>query len=233
LYSGQGEFAGLQLHSAHYRSPDAFAGRRVLVVGGGNSGAQILAEVSRVADIIWVTRRPPRFLPDNVDGRVLFDRATARYRALQAGTTVTTDTGAGLGQIVMTPAVREARERGVLRSAGPFARFTPTGVVWPDGRETPADAVIWCTGFRPALGHLAPLGVFDTGGRIAIAGTRAIAEPRLWLVGYGEWTGFASATLIGVGRSARATAEEIAADLGASPRHPSVTSSAAIVRAAR
>jgi hypothetical protein len=31
----------------------------------------------------------------------------------------------------------------------------------------------------------------------------------LWLVGYGDWTGFASATLIGVGRSARATVEEI------------------------
>jgi hypothetical protein len=38
-------------------------------------------------------------------------------------------------------------------------------------------------------------------------------EPRLWLLGYGEWTGFASATLIGVGRSARSTAAEVAADL--------------------
>ncbi|HEU5425186.1 MAG TPA: ArsO family NAD(P)H-dependent flavin-containing monooxygenase [Nitrolancea sp.] len=230
-YPGQGEFAGQQLHSAQYRSPKVFAGQRVLVVGGGNSGAQILAEVSRVAETTWVTRRPPRFLPDDVDGRVLFDRATARYHALVTGAAVPAADGGGLGQIVMTPAVREARERGVLQSAGPIARFTAAGVVWPDGRETPADAVIWCTGFRPALGHLAPLGVVGAGGRVAVAGTRSVAEPRLWLVGYGEWTGFASATLIGVGRSARATAEEIAASLAGTPQRPAAPSPAAIVGA--
>ena len=76
--------------------------------------------------------------------------------------------------------------------------------------------MLWCTGFRPALGHLRPLGVLDGRGRAAVggaAGTRALGEPRLWLVGYGDWTGFASATLIGVGRSARATVEEITAAL--------------------
>lgn len=231
LFPGQGAFTGRQLHSAQYRSPEAFAGQRVLVVGGGNSGAQILAEVSRVAETTWVTRRPPRFLPDDVDGRVLFDRATARYRALATG--VAEPPGEGLGQIVMTPAVREARERGALRSAGPFAHFTATGVVWPDGRETPAEAVIWCTGFRPALGHLAPLGVLGAGGRVAVAGTRAVAEPRLWLVGYGEWTGFASATLIGVGRSARATAEEVAAAIGATAQPPVAPISTAPLGAVR
>jgi hypothetical protein len=95
-----------------------------------------------------------------------------------------------------------------------FASFTPHGVAWPDGREREADAVIWATGFRPALGHLAPLGVVGVDGRVAVRGTRSLAEPRLWLLGYGEWTGFASATLIGVGRTARATVEEIAGGLG-------------------
>lgn len=41
----------------------------------------------------------------------------------------------------------------------------------------------------------------------ATVGTRAVAEPHLWLVGYGDWTGFA--TLLGVGRSARAKSAEI------------------------
>jgi hypothetical protein len=54
---------------------------------------------------------------------------------------------------------------------------------------------------------------------VATRGTRALAEPRLWLVGYGDWTGFASATLIGVGRSARQTVEEIKAALQ-SPEGP-------------
>lgn len=74
--------------------------------------------------------------------------------------------------------------------------------------------MIWCTGFRPALGHLADLHVHDDTGRIAVNGTRSVREPRLWLVGYGDWTGYASATLIGVGRTARATAEQIDGALG-------------------
>ena len=61
----------------------------------------------------------------------------------------------GLGDVVMVPPVREARERGVLHAVRPFVRFTEHGVVWVDGSESAVDAVIWCTGFRPALGHLA------------------------------------------------------------------------------
>jgi putative flavoprotein involved in K+ transport len=47
-----------------------------------------------------------------------------------------------------------------------------------------------------------------------LEGNRSVREPRLWLVAYGNWTGFASATLIGLGRSARAVATEIAEILG-------------------
>jgi thioredoxin reductase len=166
----------------------------VLVVGGGNSGAQILAEVSRVADASWVTLEAPLFLPDEVDGRVLFERATPV---------------GGLGDIVMVPSVKEARERGVLRSVRPFERFTADGVIWGGGKREPIDAVVWCTGFRPALGHLEALGLVRSDGTVETHGTRSAREPRLWLVGYGEWTGFASATLIGVMRSARETAAEI------------------------
>jgi putative flavoprotein involved in K+ transport len=206
-YEGQEEFRGVQLHSAQYRSPAAFTGRRVVVVGGGNSGAQILAEVSRVADVTWVTLEEPRFLPDQVDGRYLFDQATERYRAHREGRPV--GPPLGLGDIVMVAPVREARDRGTLRSERPFVRFTRDGVVWPDGRAERIDVVIWCTGFRPALQHLRPLGVVESDGRVLLTGNRAVREPRLWLVGYGEWTGFASATLIGVGRGARAVAGEI------------------------
>jgi hypothetical protein len=114
--------------------------------------------------------------------------------------------------------VREARDRGQLTSRRPFTRFTPSGVVWPDGSEQPVDAVIWCTGFRYALDVLRPLGVVTTDGVVEVAGTRSIREPRLWLVGYGEWTGDASATIIGVGRTARQTAREIAEELAGSAR---------------
>ncbi|WP_372728674.1 ArsO family NAD(P)H-dependent flavin-containing monooxygenase [Nocardioides sp.] len=217
--AGSDLFAGLQLHAADYRRPEDLAGRRVVVVGGGNSAAQIVAEVSTTATTTWVTRRPPRFLPDDVDGRDLFAAATARLRALDEGR----EHGGvgGLGDIVMVPEVREARDRGVLDEVRPmFSRMTPTGVAWPDGREELADVVIWCTGFRPALRHLAPLGLRGPDGRVAVdgpSGTQAVEEPRVFLVGYGDWTGPASATLVGVGPSARATAAAVVGRLHAGP----------------
>lgn len=207
-YPGAELFHGQQLHSAHYANAQPFAGKRVLVVGGGNSGAQILAEVSKVADTTWVTPVEPLFLADDVDGRVLFERATERWKAQSEGRVIDQPVG-GLGDVVMVPPVVEARERGVLHSVRPFMRFTPNGVIWPDGTETAVDAVIWCTGFQPALHHLADLGVITEEGRVLVDSTRSTVEPRLWLVGYGEWTGSASATLIGVTRTARTTAAEI------------------------
>lgn len=208
---GREAFRGIQLHSADYRAPDDLAGKRVLVVGGGNSGAQILAELSLMADTTWVTLADPTFLPDHVDGRYLFDQATELYRAMKEGRPP--PPVADLGDIVMVPPVRDARDRGVLRAVRPFVRMTERGVVWADGREAAVDAIVWCTGFRAALDPLWPLGVVEPDGRVLVNGTRSVREPMLWLVGYGHWTGFASATLIGVGRSARATVDEIAAAL--------------------
>jgi cation diffusion facilitator CzcD-associated flavoprotein CzcO len=212
---GRDQFAGEQLHSARYTSPEPFAGKRVIVVGGGNSAAQLLAELSLVADTTWATREPPSFLADHIDGRLLFREESAIYNARLEGRA---GPPPSLGDIVMVPAVREARERGVLTSVAMFTRMTRDGVVWPDGREERVDVVIWCTGFRAALAHLAPLGVVEPTGRARVAGTRALVDPRLWLVGYGNWTGYASATLIGVGRTARATVEEIRAALGTSTK---------------
>lgn len=201
-YPGRSAFVGVQLHSAHYQSPEAFAGKRVLVVGGGNSGAQIMAEVSLVADATWVTVTEPLFLPDDVDGRVLFQRATDRWKAQLEGRAVDAPVG-GLGDIVAIPGVRAARARGALDSRRPFTAFHAHGVTWPDGRDEPIDAVIWCTGFRPALDHLRPLGVVEADGRVAVEDGRSTRQPRLWLMGYGDWTGAASATIVGVTRAAR------------------------------
>jgi putative flavoprotein involved in K+ transport len=214
-YPGMGLFGGRQLHSAQYAGPEPFAGQQVVVVGGGNTGAQLLAELSLVAETTWVTLRPPRFLPDDVDGRALFAVPPARRRALDAGGD---DPGgvASLGDVVMVPPVRQARDRGVLVARPMFERVTPTGVAWADGTALDADVLLWCTGFRPDLAHLAPLGLRGPDGRIPTEGTRAFTEPRLHLLGYGDWTGPASATLIGVGRTAREAVREITTRLGAS-----------------
>ncbi|MFJ4778107.1 ArsO family NAD(P)H-dependent flavin-containing monooxygenase [Streptomyces sp. NPDC088762] len=205
---GRRDFAGRQVHSAHYQGPRDFAGQRVIVVGGGNSGAQIAADLTGHADLTWVTRRPPRYLADDIDGRALFDHATARRRALDEGRA---DTGgvASLGDIVAVPPVRAARDAGLLAVRQMFSRLTVGGVEWADGTQAEADAVIWCTGFRPALAHLAGLRLRGTRGHITTSGTRSVEDPRFHFLGYGDWTGPASATLIGVGRPARETARQI------------------------
>lgn len=59
-YPGQETFRGRQLHTAQYPGPEAFAGLRVVVVGGGASGTQHLLEIAPyAAATTWVTRRPP------------------------------------------------------------------------------------------------------------------------------------------------------------------------------
>jgi putative flavoprotein involved in K+ transport len=154
VYPGMDQFQGVHLHASDYDTPQPFAGQRVAMVGGGNSAAQILADLHQVADTTWLTLRPPRFLPDHVDGRTLFDVATARRRALDAGEQ---DTGgpAGLGDIVMLPPVRAACEHGALVAEAMFERLTEHGRAWTDRRQRPIDALIWCTGVpaRPGAPH--------------------------------------------------------------------------------
>lgn len=158
-YEGYERFEGLQMHSAHYVNPEPFINKKVIVVGG-NSGAQILAKVSKVADTTWVTTTPPQFLSDDVDGRVLFLRATERLKAQQEGRMIDQPVG-GLDDIIMIDSVKEARERGVLHSRETFTAFEEHSVVWANGSTQAVDAVIWCTGFKSSLNHLRSLEIFE------------------------------------------------------------------------
>lgn len=205
---GRDKFKGIQVHSAKYKNPEIFKDKKVLVVGEGNSGAQILAEVSKIAQTSWATLEEPQYLPDDVDGRVLFDVATAKYKAKKEGSSYT-QKNYNLKSIVMVPAVKEARDRGVLQSYGKINKLTEDAVMFQNGAVENFDAIIWCTGFKAATGYLENIAEIDKNGKIITEGTRAVDSPGLWLLGYGGWTGFASATLIGVGRSARATVKEI------------------------
>jgi putative flavoprotein involved in K+ transport len=199
-------FKGEILHSSQYETPDQFENKRVAIVGEGNSGAQILAEVSKVKGTLWITQKEPRFLPDHIDGRFLFDAATQMYEAQKSGKQFKPPS---LGDIVMVESVKEARSRKVLKSLRPFDHFTEDSIVWADGHEEKIDALIFCTGFKPGLTHVKSLDIVNTDGKADTEGTKSKKLDGLWFVGYGNWTGFASATLIGVGRSAKKTVEQI------------------------
>lgn len=193
---GLDNFKGQIIHSSKYVSPEMFTGQRVAIVGEGNSGAQILAEVSKVATTFWITLKEPSFLPDHVDGRFLFDAASQMYEAKKQGKDYRPPS---LGQVVMVPPVVEARERGV---------FTKTYRGFDEIDLNSLDAVIFCTGFKPALQHLTSLNIVNAEGKANTTETKSTVIEGLWFVGYGNWTGFASATLIGVGRSARSTVDQ-------------------------
>lgn len=207
-YPGIEKFAGLQIHSVDYKNAAILSAKKVLIVGGGNSGAQILAEVSKVAKTKWVTLEEPNFLPDAIDGRYLFNEATKKFLA-KSEEKPNANSSVSLSNIVMVESVRDARTRDVLHAVRPFKSFFENGVIWKDGTKESFDAIIWCTGFQANLQHLEGLNLIKNG-KITTSETRSIKEPNLWLIGYGQWTGFASATIYGVGKTARDAVKEIA-----------------------
>ena len=199
-YPGRDLFRGRQLHTRDFRSTDEFTGQRVLVVGGGTSAVQFLLQLHRAGvDTLWSTRRPPEFTRRAFDaewGRDVEARVSARTRAGLPPLSVVSATG-----LPLTPEYQRGIADGVLVSRGPIRRLTGAGVVFADGSEEAVDAVLWATGFRAALEHLAPLHLREPGGGVRMDGVRAVREPRLFLVGYGE-----SSSTLGATRAGRAAA---------------------------
>lgn len=205
---GIDKYKGFQIHSANYKTPDDFVGLKTLIVGEGNSGAQIVAEVSKVTAVKWSTKRQPEFLPDEVDGYYLFNLASAKYKAEKEGKPFDASQY-NLGNIVMVPPVKEARQRGVLVSAGTFRQLYDKGVVWENGEKEEFEAIIWCTGFGYDTSYLKSLIPTDERGIANTTESKSLDTDGLWLVGYGGWTGYASATLVGLNRTAKQTVQEI------------------------
>jgi hypothetical protein len=107
----------------------------------------------------------------------------------------------------VTPAVEAMRARGVLARRPMFSEILDDGVRWDDGTTLRADVILWCTGFRSALDHLAPLDLREPGGGIVMTGrlaTQVAKDPRIHLVGYGP-----SASTIGANRAGAAAASEL------------------------
>jgi cation diffusion facilitator CzcD-associated flavoprotein CzcO len=214
-YPGMETFRGRQLHTAGYRGREEFAGRRVVVVGGGTSAVQLLMEVAEVAEATaWVTRRPPVFHtgPFGEDqGRAAVALVEERVRDGLPPQSVVSVTG-----LPMTEAMEAARARGVLDRLPMFGHVTRTGVTWADGSRFDADVILWATGFRAALDHLAPLRLREPGGGIRLDSlTRVARDHRVHLIGYGP-----SASTIGANRAGRSAVREVRALLRADERTP-------------
>lgn len=209
-YPGAGRFRGRQLHTRDYRDAAEFAGQHVVVVGAGISAIQLLDEISMVTSTTWVTRRPPVFRDgpfDEAAGRAAVALVEERVRQGLPPNSVVSVTG-----LPVTPRVEAMRARGVLHRLPMFSDIVEEGVRWADGTVVRADVILWCTGFRSALDHLAPLMLREPNGGIRMTGrlaTQVAREPRVHLVGYGP-----SASTIGANRAGNAAATELVTLLG-------------------
>jgi len=210
VYPGAHRFRGRQLHTKDYRTATEFLGKHVLVVGGGISAIQLLDEISRVTTTSWVTRRPPEFRTgpfDEAAGRAAVAIVEDRVRRGLPPTSVVSVTG-----LPVTPAIEAMRARGVLERLPMFSEITEDGVLWADGASLRTDVILWCTGFRSSLDHLAPLLLREPDGGIVMTGrlaTQVAKQPRVHLVGYGP-----SASTIGANRAGAAAAAELLGTLG-------------------
>src|SRR2546425_7282794 len=174
---GMERFAGRLLHSVEYRRPDAFVGRRVLVVGVGNSGAEIGSEIARAGGTVtlavrsganvvpltllglpiqyvsyWVRKLPRRLQEVLVVG-------VAKLTDLRRGPPVLPRPG--YSPLDAIPVIGfhlvDAIKAGLVRVRGGIAEFTEDGARFADGTLEPFDDVILATGFAPALDCLGNL----------------------------------------------------------------------------
>ncbi|MDQ0678153.1 cation diffusion facilitator CzcD-associated flavoprotein CzcO [Arthrobacter pascens] len=202
IYPGQFTFRGRQLHVADYVSADEFRGQHVIVVGGGISAVGLLDEVSQVTTTSWFTRREPEWRDTGFDAQAGHNAVALVEERVRQGLppqSVVAVTG-----LIWTPALRAAAQRGALDRRPMFTSIESDGVRLADGTLLQADVILWATGFRAELEHLAPLHLRGPGGGIAMDGTQVAAEPRVHLVGYGP-----SSSTIGANRAGRAAVTAI------------------------
>ena len=220
-FAGQLDPRTAQMHSSTYRSPRELPDGDVLVVGAGNSGADIALELARDRRVLLSGDLGPQ-IPFNIEGlagRVLFPVLW------QVWSHVLTF-GSPVGRKAL-PKIRAGKEPRIrvkqkdLAAAG--VEFVPRTAevrggqpLLEDGRVMDVVAVIWATGYRPALDWI-DLPVLDEACDLATDHYGSVASyPGLYRVGREFLYAFNSHTVGGVGRDAKRIARGIASGRDAS-----------------
>ncbi|MEU7065337.1 NAD(P)/FAD-dependent oxidoreductase [Streptomyces sp. NPDC046161] len=211
-WPGRDEFEGRLLHAAEYRNPAPYAGRDVLVVGVGNTGAEIAADLAGggAARVRLAVRTAPHIVRRSTAGwpaqrtgilvRRLPVRLVDRLGALVAKASVPDLSAYGLprpatglysrvkeGAIpVQDVGLIDAVRRGAVEPVAAVAAFDGDAVVLADGSRITPEVVIAATGYRRALeGLVGHLGVLDGRGRPLAHGARTPAQaPGLYFTGF-------------------------------------------------
>jgi putative flavoprotein involved in K+ transport len=213
----------VQVHADEYQNPGQLREGGVLVVGVGNSGADIAIEVAKTHRT-FIAGKEAGVIPWRID--TPFAR-TVMVRVLQfvGGRVLSVDTAIG----------RKARPK-LLHRAAPLIRVKPTDLVAAgiervarvagvrDGRPVLADDrvldvanVIWCTGFEPGFSWI-DLPVFDEQGDPRHESGLVPSLPGLYFVGLQFLHSMTSATVTGVGRDAKRVVDAVIRSASASVR---------------
>jgi putative flavoprotein involved in K+ transport len=172
--------AVVQLHSADYRSPDALPDGPVLIVGGGNTGFQIAAELAATREVHLSigTRQMP--LPQRLLGRDMFRWLDATGLM---GRTVNSRIGQRMKdrETLVGSSARGLRRRHGVRLHGRTVSGSGSTIGFADGTRLDVGTVIWATGFR--LDHsLIDAPVFDDDGHVRHE-RGVTASPGLYFLG--------------------------------------------------
>ncbi|MBX0299504.1 NAD(P)/FAD-dependent oxidoreductase [Cryobacterium sp. 1639] len=205
-YPGADRFQGRQLHTSDYTDARQFAGQRVVVVGGGTSAIGLMLELEGIAaDLTWVARRPIEWVrTEHLDPEGALAAVAKQDEAARNGLALPSIVS-GTG-VPVSRRIQAGIDRGTLVARPMFAGLEETGVRWPDGSVTAADVIIWATGFRPELRHLAPLKLRTGAGGLAVGAGASWSDPRIFLAGYGP-----QASTIGARRAGRVIARRLLA----------------------
>jgi putative flavoprotein involved in K+ transport len=230
-WPGRENFCGSLVHSAHYTTGSAYGGKRVLVVGLGNSGAEIATDLVEhgAAHVAVSVRTPPPIVARDPFGipvqRVahllsVLPPALADGFARLASRLVLGDlTRYGLKRAAWMPYSAQrvpvidvgfvsVLKRGHVRIRSALARLTPEGAVFDDGSREAFDAVIAASGFGTGLENLIEANDVLTASHEPIAASgEPTARPGLFFLGYGHSL---RGHLFEANRASRKLAENIA-----------------------
>jgi cation diffusion facilitator CzcD-associated flavoprotein CzcO len=225
---GREMFRGRVMHSVEYRRPQPFEGRRVLVVGAGNSAAEISAELAAAgADVTVAIRSGARVVPRTLLGipiQYIGVLTGSLPRSVQRLLASITD---GISQrlrgptLLPPPRATDCAElpligfhlvdgvrRGAIHLKGALHEFTDAGVRFCDGSEQPFDQVILATGYNAALGVLGTqIRVDECGFAVRRERVVSVDQPDLFFVGQNYDS---KGALWNIRRDARLTAKFIA-----------------------
>ena len=203
--SGRERFRGRVMHSVDYRRPFGFKGRRVLVVGVGNSGGEIGSELAQHgAHVTVAVRTGANVVPRDLAGVPIqyvvfamrgFPKSVRRRIAEAVGKLTELRRGKAVlpkppyGPLDAIPLIGfhlvDAIRAGKIAVRAGVEELTETGVRFTDGVEEPFDDIIYATGFTPALSPLGGRVRTDAKG-FALRTDRVTSadQPGLYFVGH-------------------------------------------------